>query len=193
VRPAGLARGIAARCFLKDAVAKRLGRHGLLIFMLNFNDRRMKHALRIGISLLLFTAACGQKSADKHEPEYGDPVGISLVASKDVPAVEVAIAVSKGVVIDPLVEPLSSLLHRGLKACSGVVAASLKAEPAHLSFVVEQGKTKNTSVTGASADCLIKSLDAQDFAGKAPGKLHVMAIVRLAPALPAASQEGLKP
>lgn len=153
----------------------------------------MKHALWIGIWVPLLLSACGQKSAEKTEQEYGDPVGITLVASKDVPAVEVAIAVSKGVVIDPLVEPLSTLLYRGLKACSGVIAASLKTEPAHLSFVVEQGKTKNTSVTGASADCLSKSLEGQDFAGKAPGKLNVMAIVRLSTAAQPASPEGPKP
>lgn len=161
--------------------------------MLDLIDRRMKHAGFIALAGLLGAASCEPSKAEKSAPQYGDPVGIQLVATQDVPAVEVAVAVSQGVPIEPLVEPLSSLFFKALKGCSSSVKSALLAEPAQISFSVEMGKTKNPAVTGGLSECMKKSLDAQVFAGKAPSPLHVMAMVRLASAAAPGSSEGRKP
>jgi hypothetical protein len=167
----------------------------------------MKLAPRLLLSLLPLLIACDKK-APADQPVYGEPVGVTMEASKDLPAFEVAIAVSKGIAIDPLVPPLGGLLHKALKACPDFVkaAAASPSTATQVAFTVEQGKTKDAAASVKSADCITSSLNAQDLPnltiqreapaqgaeGAAPGKLHVVALLRF-PGAPGSKSEGPKP
>jgi hypothetical protein len=167
----------------------------------------MKLAPRLLLSLLPLLIACDKK-APADQPVYGEPVGVTMEASKDLPAFEVAIAVSKGIAIEPLVPPLGGLLHKALKACPDFVkaAAASPSTATQVAFTVEQGKTKDAAASVKSADCITSSLNAQDLPnltiqreapaqgaeGAAPGKLHVVALLRF-PGAPGSKSEGPKP
>lgn len=171
----------------------------------------MKLAPRLFIALLPLLPlllACEKKKASDEPPSYGEPVGITVEASKDLPALEVVIAVSKGIAVDPLVPPLAGLLHKALRACPDFVKAAAAAPDAatQVAFTVEQGKTKDAAASVKSADCITSSLNAQDLPnltiqreapaqgaeGAAPGKLHVVALLRF-PGAPGSKSEGPKP
>ncbi len=172
----------------------------------------MKLAPRLFIALLPLLLACEKNKASDEQPSYGEPVGITMEASKDLPAFEVVIAVSKGIAVDPLVTPLAGLLHKAVRACPDFVKAAAAAPDAvtQVAFTVEQGKTKNAAATVKGADCLTANLTAQDLPnltitpaapasanegeGKsaAPGKLHVVALLRFSGAR-GSNAEGHKP
>jgi hypothetical protein len=170
----------------------------------------MKLAPRLLLSLLPLLIAC-EKKAPSDEVAYGEPVGVTMQASKDLPGFEVAIAVTKGVAIDPLVPPLGGLLHKALRACPDFVKAAAASPEAatQIAFTIEQGKTKGATSTVKGADCVTSSLNAQDLPnltitpeataapaqsapGPAPGKLHVVAMLRF-PSAPGSGAEGRKP
>jgi hypothetical protein len=170
----------------------------------------MKLAPHLLLSLLPLLIAC-EKKAPSDEPVYGEPVGVTMEASKDLPGFEVAIAVSKGIAIDPLLPPIAGLLHKALKACPDFVkAAAANPEAAtQVAFTVEQGKTKDATATMKGADCVASNLNAQELPnltitpeapaapaqgapGPAPGKLHVIAMLRF-PGAPGTKAEGRKP
>lgn len=167
----------------------------------------MKLAPRLLLSLLPLLIACDKK-APADQPVYGEPVGVTMEASKDLPAFEVAIAVSKGIAIDPLVPPLGGLLHKALRACPDFVkaAAASPSTATQVAFTVEQGKTKDAAASVKGADCITSSLNAQDLPnltiqreapaqgaeGAAPGKLHVVALLRF-PGAPGSEPEGPQP
>jgi hypothetical protein len=167
----------------------------------------MKLAPRLLLSLLPLLIAC-EKKAPTDQPVYGEPVGVTMEASKDLPAFEVAIAVSKGIAIDPLVPPLGGLLHKALKACPDFVraAAASPSTATQVAFTVEQGKTKDAAASVKGAECITSSLNAQDLPnltiqreasaqgaeGAAPGKVYVVALLRF-PGAPGSNSEGPKP
>lgn len=167
----------------------------------------MKLAPRLLLSLLPLLIACDKK-APADQPVYGEPIGVTIEASKELPAFEVAIAVSKGIAIDPLVPPLGGLLHKALRACPDFVqaAAASPSTATQVAFTVEQGKTKDAAASVKGADCITSSLNAQDLPnltiqreapaqgaeGAAPGKLHVVALFRF-PGAPGSESEGPKP
>ncbi|MCK6591653.1 MAG: hypothetical protein HUU21_21090 [Polyangiaceae bacterium] len=165
----------------------------------------MKLAPRLLLTLLPLLVAC-EKKPPAEQPAYGDPVGITMEASRDLPGFEVAIAVSKGIAVDPLVPPLSGLLHKALRACPDFVKAAV-ASPStatQVAFTVEQGKTKDVAVSVKGAECITSNLTAQDLPnltvqreapgteGAAPGKLYVVALLRF-PGAPASPTESPKP
>lgn len=175
----------------------------------------MKLAPRLFIALLPLLPlllACEKNKATDGQPSYGEPVGITIEASKDLPALEMVIAVSKGIAVDPLVSPLAGVLHKALRACPDFVKAAAAAPDAamQVAFTVEQGKTKNAAATVKGADCVTANLTAQDLPnltitpeatasakegeGKsaAPGKLHVVALFRFAGA-PGSNAADRKP
>jgi hypothetical protein len=146
--------------------------------------------IALGLALASLTG-CDKKEPSADEPSYGEPVGITMEASKDVPAFEVGVAVSKGVVVDPLVPPISSLLYKGLRACPDLVRVIAK-EPVQIAFAVEQGRTRSVTVTGEAPDCVARTLTDQEVAGAGPAKLHVLAMIRL-PSAKGQDAEGRKP
>lgn len=160
------------------------------------------------LPLLPLLMACEKQAPADPQPTYGDPVGITMEASKDLPAFEVAIAVSKGIAIDPLVPPLGGLLHKALKACPDFVkaAAASPTTATQIAFTVDQGKTKDVAASVKGADCITSNLTAQDLPnltiqreapaagveGAAPGKVHVVALLRF-PGARGSSPESPKP
>ena len=140
-----------------------------------------------------------EKQAAPEQPSYGEPIGITMEASRDLPALDVAIAVNQGVVTDPLVLPLMGLLHKTLRGCPEFVKAAA-ADPSaatQVAFTVEQGKVKDAVMTGSlkGSECITTSLAGQELPnldiqreatagdkGAALGKLHVAALLRFSSA-----------
>jgi hypothetical protein len=127
----------------------------------------MKLAPRLLLSLLPLLCSCEKKEASDGVPVYGEPIGIQMEASQGVPAFEIAIAVSKGVSVEPLVPPLSGLLHKALRACPDFVraAAANPTAATQVAFAVEQGKTKDAAATVKGAECVTANLNAQELPG----------------------------
>lgn len=161
-----------------------------------------RFALRLAALALLLASACEEKKGEGahgegayEEPSYGDPVGIQMEPSKDVPAFEIVVAVSKDVAIDPLVPPLGGLIHGAMRACPGFVKAAAASAPVQISLTVEQGKTQRVSVSGVSgepSDCMMNNLNARELAGAGPAKVHVLAMLRF-PSAQGKDAEGPKP
>jgi len=139
-----------------------------------------------GVTLL---GALGCKSGAKaHEDaQYGEPVGIQMEASGGLPAFEVALAVTRGVVVDPLVPPITTVIHQGLVACPRVVqTAATSGQVIQIAFSVRQGHLAKLSVSGVESDgCLAQMLDGRSIqlddkvgAGRAHPELDVLAQVR---------------
>lgn len=127
----------------------------------------MKLAPRLLVSLLPLLCSCDKKEASDGVPVYGEPIGIQMEAAQGVPAFEIAIAVTKGIAVEPLVPPLSGLLHKALRACPDFVraAAANPTVATQVAFAVEQGKTKDAAATVKGAECVTKSLSAQELPG----------------------------
>jgi hypothetical protein len=136
--------------------------------------------LRSALAVLLaLVCACDKGEPAAAPPVYGDPVGVQMEASKDLPAFDIAVAVSKGVTVDPLVAPLSGFIHKALRACPDFVKqASAAGEPTQVSFTVEQGRTGTASVSSEAPGCMTQNLSAQAIEGVPPAKVHVIAMIR---------------
>jgi hypothetical protein len=133
----------------------------------------------LALLALALGSACEKAEPAAETPVYGEPVGIQMEASKDLPAFEIAVAVSKGVTVDPLVAPLSGFIHKALRACPDFVKkASAAGEPTQVSFMVERGTTGTASVSSEAPGCMTTNLSAQAIQGVPPAKLHVIAMIR---------------
>lgn len=120
--------------------------------------------------------ACDRKPSSEGIP-YGEPVGVQMEASAEVPAFDIALAVNKGADIDPLIAPLGGLLHKAVRACPGFAKASAVGEVTQIAFSVDQGKAVGAVVSGAHPDpCLTQQINAQEV--PTPAKLSVVAQIR---------------
>jgi hypothetical protein len=144
-------------------------------------DRRL-----LALAPLLLACACRDAPPPSKEEGYGEPVGVLLNAAGALPAMEIALAVDRGTEIDPLVTPLSRVLHEAVKACPDFVRASAAGGVTQMAFAIDQGKVEEPVASGAHPDaCLAASLRGQSVAplpAGAPPRLRVLAQIRNAPA-----------
>ena len=125
-----------------------------------------------------------QEQQGKEEEAYGEPVGLQMAASEALPAFEIALAVSKGAEVEPLVAPLGGLIHGAIKGCPGFVSASAGGEVTQLALTIEQGKIAEAAAAGEHPDpCLSASLRGKALApapAGTPPRLRAIAQIRFA-------------
>ncbi len=146
----------------------------------------MKHRTSwVGFALAVVAVAACRSEPPAPEIKYGEPVGIKMATKGAIPAYEIAIAVSEGTDIGPLVPVLGAALHGAVEACPEVVRTGERGETLDLAFRVEQGAIREPSAKGEAAACVARALGGKTVA--APDKLAVLAQIRFAVAIPDAS------
>lgn len=131
---------------------------------------------RLLVGSVLLLGACEEKAPDV---AFGEPVRVAMTASRDVPAFELAFAVTRDVAVEPLVPGLSGALHKAVRGCPSFVEASAVDEVTQVAFTVEQGTIRGAALAGAHPDrCLAEKLDNQALDGPAPPKLQAIVQIR---------------
>ncbi|MRG94352.1 hypothetical protein [Polyangium spumosum] len=130
----------------------------------------------------LLGSACRSEPAAP-EIEYGEPVGLRMATKRGMPDYEIAVAVTKGTNIDPLVPVLGAALHAAVELCPDVVEAGRRGEALDVAFRVEQGVIRDPAAKGDAATCVARALGGKAIA--APDKLSVLAQIRFPVEAPA--------
>ncbi|TKD06603.1 hypothetical protein [Polyangium fumosum] len=99
-----------------------------------------------------------------------------MATKRGVPDYEIAVAVSKGTDIAPLVPALGAALHAAVELCPEIVQAGQRGEIVGVSFRVEQGAIGKVATKGVEATCVGGALGGKPIA--APDKLAVLAQIR---------------
>jgi hypothetical protein len=116
---------------------------GVLVF-------KRPHLLTLLLGLAI-TAGCDSKGRPgaKAGHEYGEAVGIRLDAHGSVPALAVAVAVTKGRDPSPMVGPLATAIYAAALACPGFVSAVSAGKTTRLELGAEHNVLE---ALGARAD-----------------------------------------
>jgi hypothetical protein len=126
------------------------------------------------LSVVLLSACRSEPAAP--EIEYGEPVGLRMATKRGMPDYEIAVAVTKGTNIEPLVPVLGAALHAAVELCPDVVAAGQRGEALDVAFRIEQGVIRDPAAKGDAASCVARALGGKTIA--APDKLSVLAQIR---------------
>lgn len=113
----------------------------------------------LAVSIALICALAAACSKERKSPQFGEPVGIRVAASENVPALEVAVAVTQGTDIGPAVSRLSTAIHKSVKGCPGLGTIFARGEMVRVSFGIEEGKIAASQIPAEpQAQCVTKAL-----------------------------------
>lgn len=137
----------------------------------------MKHRTSwVGLAFVFALASACRSQPAEPEIEYGEPVGLRMATKRGIPDYEIAVAVSKGTDIAPLVPELGAALHAAVELCPEIVQAGKRGEIVGVSFRVEQGAIGKVATKGVEETCVGGALGGKRIA--APDKLAVLAQIR---------------
>jgi hypothetical protein len=155
-------------------------------------QRTMKRRGReASVSALFFLSVLvGACHRNQGAEAYGDPVGVSVEASRGVPPFDLALAFTRGVSASAVVAPLTGALHQAIEACPALWTgpasvrdgAASGPEPGvvtRLAFRIEQGRIVAPPATGSAEPpeiCLAHALDGRIV--DAGGSMRVLSEVR---------------
>ncbi|MEC9073091.1 MAG: hypothetical protein VX938_11945 [Myxococcota bacterium] len=91
------------------------------------------------LGLIASAAGCAPEAPRAVESPFSPPVGVEMGASGDVPALTLAISLSKGAALESVVEPLTTAVHSGLRACPMYVEAATSGDLERLNLSFTQG------------------------------------------------------
>jgi len=132
---------------------------------------------------LLSVAACDSKPRGEAKAgrQYGEPIGIELQASGPIPALSMAVAVTKGRDPSVMVGPLATALYGAARACPEFVKAMSAGKTARL----ELGAEKDALLAlGAPADevggqCMTTALGGKTVKMDKPDAMDLVIELRL--------------
>ncbi|HVK63414.1 MAG TPA: hypothetical protein VM694_03010 [Polyangium sp.] len=99
-----------------------------------------------------------------------------MATKRGIPDYEIAVAVSKGTDVAPLVPVLGATLHAAVELCPEIVQAGQRGEIVNVWFRVEQGAVGKVATKGVEATCVGGALGGKPIA--APDQLAVLAQIR---------------
>ncbi|MDC3952459.1 hypothetical protein [Polyangium jinanense] len=137
----------------------------------------MKHRNSwVGLALVFALASACRSEPPETAIEYGEPVGLRMATKRGMPDYEIAVAVSKGTDVGPLVPALGAALHAAVELCPEIVQAGKRGEIVGVWFRVEQGAIGKVETKGVQATCVTGAIGGKPIA--APDKLAVLAEIR---------------
>ncbi|MDI1445129.1 hypothetical protein [Polyangium sp. 6x1] len=148
----------------------------------------MKHRTSwVGLALLFVLSSACRSEPREPEVEYGEPIGLRMETKRGVPDYEIAVAVTKGTDLAPLVPVIGAALHAAVELCPEMVKAGQRGENVGIWFRVEKGTIGKVVTEGVDATCVTGALGGKPVA--APDQLAVLAQFRFpseatAPAAP---------
>ncbi len=147
-----------------------------------YAKRRAAHALGVFVFCACGLLGCESRSDARagSGPAYGDPVGIKIGAQGGVPALSLAVAVSKGRDPSPSVPGLAGAVHGAAAACPAFVAAIDAGKTVRLSFGARRGALE---ALGAAPDevggaCMTAALGGKSVAMDRPESMDVLVELR---------------
>ena len=136
-------------------------------------------------ALALAQCERGDKTGQAREVSYGEAVAIRVEGAHLAPY-EIRVSASEGSRVEPLVQPLTALVHPALLACPGVIPPAPAAEESiTISFSLESGRLKHgRRVDGddpPAMACLLEHLDDRLLASADPLPEGLLLQLRFAP------------
>jgi hypothetical protein len=129
------------------------------------------------LAALLSTGACDDP---KSEVQYGDPVGIQIDARGNVPALTVAVAVTKGRDVSATVSSVAGAMFGAASACPAAMTTLSSGSIIRLTMAAQGGTLhappKLPEDKGAS--CMIHALDGKPVSTDKPDALDVIVEIR---------------
>ena len=115
--------------------------------------------------LVLTLTACAPEAPPPPQMTFAPPVGVEMGASGDVPALTLAISLSRGAALDSVVEPLTTAVHAGLRACPSYVKAAATGDLEGLNLTLTR-KTLMMAPSAAETDatrCMAEQIGASQL------------------------------
>jgi hypothetical protein len=132
---------------------------------------------RLGASVMVGVAVASTAACSKPDNvNYGDPVGIQIDAKGTVPAIDIAVAVTKGRDVTPAVSSLAGSVYAAASACPAFVTAVNSGKLVRLRFTAEAGVLHPPAQTPTeeAGSCMIHALDGKPVTMDKPDKLDVL-------------------
>jgi len=135
-----------------------------------------------GAALVLAALAMSLAGCDesKSEAQYGEPVGIQIAAHGAVPALSVAVAVTKGRDVSVTVSSVAGAVFTAAAACPAVVATVAGGSVIRLMFTA-QGNTLHAPAKlpeDPGGACMVRALDGKAVTTDKPDLLDVIVEIR---------------
>jgi hypothetical protein len=150
-----------------------------------------RSTILVAAAILLLPACKGESKGDaaRGPQSYGEPIGARVDAAGEVPAFEMAFAVTKGRDPQPLLSPLVSTMTAAVKGCPDFVAEAKSGDAAGLDFSLEGGavKLREQEANTNGARCLTKAMAGKGLLPANTPPVDVRVEIRLAEAAPAGS------
>jgi len=133
------------------------------------------------LALLAAVAACLTACDDpKNEVQYGEPVGIQIAGHGSVPALSVAVAVTKGRDVSATVGSMASAVFTAAAACPAVVATVSAGSVIRLTLAAQanvlHAPAKLSEDPGAA--CVAHALDGKAITTDRPEVLDIIVEIR---------------
>jgi hypothetical protein len=124
------------------------------------------------------SSACDDGSANA--AQYGDPVGIVLEAHGAIPALGVAVAVTKGRDVTAVVSSVAGAIAAAANACPPLVAAVSGGSVARLAFTAQGGVIHGPAKPPQDpvAACAMHALEGKTVAADKPDALDILVEIR---------------
>jgi hypothetical protein len=132
---------------------------------------------RHGASVVVAAAVASSVACSKPDNvQYGDPVGIQIDAKGTVPALEIAVAVTKGRDVTPAVSSLAGSVYAAASSCPAFVTAANGGKAVRLRLTAEAGVLHAPKQAPAeeAGSCMVHALDGKAVTMDKPDKLDVL-------------------
>jgi hypothetical protein len=126
----------------------------------------------------IFTAGCDESS--KSDVQYGEPVGIQIAGHGAVPALSVAVAVTKGRDVSATVGSVAGAVFTAAGACPAVVSAIASGSVARLTLTAQGGllHAPPKAPEDPGGACMTRALDGKPITTDKPDALDLIVEIR---------------
>ena len=131
------------------------------------------------LGLMVSAVGCAPETPRVVETAFSPPVGVEMGPSGEVPALTLAISLSRGAALESVVEPLTTAVHAGLRSCPAYVTAAGTGEQEGLILTFAHGSLMMApaAVETDATRCMAEQIGAVKLS--TPKDLNLKARVRV--------------